>query len=118
MATTPEGKVKAKVKAMLKEYGAYQHWPVQHGYGAACLDCHGCYNGLYFAIETKAPGKRPTPRQAITIEDILFRGGKVLVIGEYKKGQEIGGKGTGLVCTAEYYRLDELKDWLEENAES
>ena len=20
-----------------------------------CLDCHGCYDGLYFAIETKRP---------------------------------------------------------------
>ncbi len=80
--TGPEAKVKARVKKTLKAYGAYQHWPVQMGYGAACLDCHGSYKGLYYAIETKAPGKHPTPRQLITIEDIENAGGKVFVIGE------------------------------------
>ena len=80
--STPEGKVKARVKKRLDAAGAYNHWPVQTGYGAACLDCHGCHNGIYYAIETKAPGKHPTPRQELTMENIRDAGGYVLVIGE------------------------------------
>jgi hypothetical protein len=76
---TPEGKVKAVVKRVLKEIGAYQHWPVQTGMGAPCLDCHGCYKGKYFAIETKAPGKLPTARQYMTKGAIEQAGGIVLV---------------------------------------
>lgn len=82
MANTPEGKVKDRVKKLLKKYGAYQFWPVQTGYGAATLDCLGCYNGMFFAIETKAPGKHPTPRQDMTISDINKADGAVFVIGE------------------------------------
>jgi len=77
---TPEGKVKAAIKRILKELGAYQHWPVQNGMGAPCLDCHGCYRGTYFAIEAKAPGKVPTPRQEETIKKIAFAGGMVMVV--------------------------------------
>lgn len=97
---TPEGKVKAKVKALLKEFGAYQHWPVQAGYGKPCLDCHGCYKGWYFAVETKAPGKRPTPRQEITIEEIAETGGAVFVVGSKQNAD-----GT-------YSGMKELKAWL------
>lgn len=98
---TPEGKVKAKVKKVLKEYRAYQHWPVQAGYGAPTLDCVGCYNHLYFAIETKAPGKKPTPRQQLTIEEMEAAGAKVFVIGEV----EIKDRKT-------YSGMDELIEWL------
>ena len=77
---TPEGKVKAKVKAMLKEAGAYQHWPVQTGYGAPALDCHACLRGFYIAIETKAPGKKPTKRQEITCREIETAGGTVFIV--------------------------------------
>lgn len=75
-----ERAVKEAVKKALKELGAYQHWPVQNGMGAPCLDCHGCYNGVYFAIETKRPGKKPTERQEFTIEQIVASGGLVFVI--------------------------------------
>jgi hypothetical protein len=103
VANTPEGKVKDRVKKRLKIAGAYQHWPVQTGYGSACLDCHGCYRGHYFAIETKAPGKHPTPRQLLSMEDIENAGGKVLVIGE--------------AFADEYYSGEmELDEWLTANA--
>lgn len=75
-----ERTVKAYVKKYLNELGAYHHWPVQSGYGAACLDCHGCFKGLYFAVETKRPGKRPTPLQEATISQIIAAGGVVVVI--------------------------------------
>lgn len=93
MATTPEGKVKAKVKALLREHGAYWHCPVQNGMGAPSLDFIGCHRGAYYGIETKAGNKRPTPRQETTIEQIRLAGGLAFVVNEV----------TG---------LEELQDWL------
>jgi len=66
MASTPEGKVKRAVKQLLNEHSAYHFWPVQMGYGSPCLDCVGCHEGRFFAIETKAPGKSLTKRQQAT----------------------------------------------------
>lgn len=77
---TPEGKVKNKVKEVLRKHGVYWHCPVQNGMGAPSLDFICCFNGHYLAIETKAPGKKPTPRQEITISEIEKSGGKVFVI--------------------------------------
>lgn len=78
MSQTPEGKVKSAVKKMLthsQRWGmVYQFWPVQTGYGAATLDCLAGYQGRFFAIETKAPGKKPTPRQLLTIDTIRAAG--------------------------------------------
>lgn len=78
--TVLERPIKMAVKKRLKEIGAYQHWPVMIGMGEPCLDCHGCYEGLYFAIETKRPGGKPTPMQKATINNILAAGGLVFVI--------------------------------------
>jgi len=77
---TPEGKVKAEVKKILTTYGAYWFCPVQNGMGAPGLDFHCCYRGVAFFIETKAPGKRPTPRQQHTIKQMKAAGGKCFVI--------------------------------------
>ena len=77
---TPEGRVKNEVKKQLKAIGAYQFWPVQSGMGAPALDCYACLAGRFVAIETKAPGKRPTPRQEITLTTIADAGGITLVI--------------------------------------
>jgi hypothetical protein len=78
---TPEGRVKDKVKKVLNAYpDLYQHWPVQNGMGKPCLDAHCCYLGMYFSIETKAPGKKPTKRQEDTIAEIRAAGGKVFII--------------------------------------
>lgn len=114
---TPEGKVKGKVKRLLQQYGCYQFWPVQTGYGAPTLDCLGCYNGWFFGIETKAPGKHPTPRQWLTIEDMEEAHGKVFVIGEYKRGDLIKAPSRfhakkDLLCEEEYSGLGELEAWL------
>jgi hypothetical protein len=75
-----EKTVKAAIKKRLTAIGAYQHWPVQLGMGDRCLDCHGCFRGLYFAIEAKAPGEVPTKIQEYTIERIRAAGGLVFVI--------------------------------------
>ena len=79
---TPEGKVKEKVKKLLKQYGAYYHMPVMNGMGAPSLDFVCCIKGKYFTIETKAGNKQPTPRQQETILTIQRAGGKCFVVNE------------------------------------
>jgi hypothetical protein len=80
VTTVLEKVIKAAVHKRLREIGAYQHWPVQLGMGDRCLDCHGCYQGAYFAVETKRPGAKPTKIQWVTIENIQAAGGLVFVI--------------------------------------
>jgi hypothetical protein len=81
MTTTPEGKVKLKVRILLAEYeGMYSYWPVPSGYGKTSLDVLGCYRGRFFSIETKAPGKKPTLRQTMEIRDIEAAMGRSFVI--------------------------------------
>lgn len=79
---TPEGRIKASVKKVLAEFGPdlWQHWPVQNGMGKPCLDAHCCYLGVYFAIETKAPGQALTPRQKGTALLIERANGKVFIV--------------------------------------
>lgn len=91
MATTPEGKVKDAIKRVLKESEAYYHMPVQNGMGKPSLDFVGCYYGLYFAIEAKAPGKKPTERQQETIQMITKAGGIVFVIDGPEGVEELRG---------------------------
>ena len=74
---TPEGKIKAALKKRLNELGVYAFWPVQTGYGAATLDCIGCWQGRFFAIECKAPGKQMTLRQQLVASIIHEAGGLV-----------------------------------------
>ena len=81
--------VKAAVKKRLNEIGAYHHWPVQMGLGAPCLDCHGCYHGRYFAVETKATGKQPSPMQLLTIAQIREAGGIVYVVDSVEQAKAI-----------------------------
>lgn len=81
---TPEGKVKKAVKEILSKFvdeGKVDgFWPVPSGYGESHLDYVGCCNSVFFAIETKAPGGKPTPRQVKRITDVTNAGGKVFVI--------------------------------------
>lgn len=79
---TPEGKIKADVKKGLAKFGDEldAFWPVQNGMGSPALDCIVCYRGHHIEIETKAPGKEPTPRQWVTIAKKEKAGTKVFVI--------------------------------------
>ena len=88
--STPEGKVKGKVTELLKKYpGLYYEMPVPGGYGKSGLDYFGCYKGKFFSVETKAPGKKPTDRQQLTIAAITRAGGAVFVIdGDLSKLKE------------------------------
>jgi hypothetical protein len=84
-----EKTVKAAVRKRLNELHVYQHWPVQFGLGNACLDCHGCYCGHYFAIECKRPGGKLTRRQQFTILQIQAAGGVALVIDSVEAAKAI-----------------------------
>jgi hypothetical protein len=50
------------------------------GIGATTLDCLICAGGWFIAIETKAKGKKPTPRQEHTIAAITNAHGLVFVV--------------------------------------
>jgi hypothetical protein len=81
MAATPEGRVKKRVRDLLKRYeGLYQYWPVPMGLGRTTLDCIGCFRGQFFAIETKRDGAEPTLRQEVVIKEIAAAGGDVFVV--------------------------------------
>jgi len=71
---TPEGKVKAEIKRILDEFGAYYFMPVQNGMGAPALDFHCAHRGFAFFIEAKAPGKKPTARQEMTMKRTAVAG--------------------------------------------
>lgn len=79
---TPEGRIKARVKRALATLNkhCYRFMPVQNGMGAPSLDFLNCIYGKFVGIETKAPGKRLTPRQEITAGAIRDAGGLVFVI--------------------------------------
>lgn len=91
--STPEGKVKAKVKKVLTEFNVYWHCPVMNGMGAPSLDFICCHEGRFFGIETKAGNKKPTPRQETTMGQIESAGGKAFLVNEVEG-------------------LDELREWL------
>lgn len=58
MAQTPEGRVKDKVKKLLKHHDVWYFMPMQNGMGVVGIpDIIACCNGHFMAIETKAPGK-------------------------------------------------------------
>ena len=80
---TPEAKVKKQVVQQLKLLDAYYFYPVTGGYGRSGVpDIVGCYKGKFFAIECKAGNNKPTPLQALNLEQIMLTGGIALVINE------------------------------------
>lgn len=86
--STPEGKVKDMVRRALARLvfpgtsrsAVYSFMPVQNGMGAPGLDFYLCVNGYFVAIETKAAGKKPTPRQEHTMGQITAANGLTLVV--------------------------------------
>lgn len=93
---TPEGKVKAEVRKYLVSIGCrpaggktseggvngWFYFPVQNGMGVVGIpDIVGCYKGRFFAIETKAPGKKKnlSKNQSLRIKEITDAQGVVIV---------------------------------------
>ena len=83
MANTPEAKVKAKIKAILKAHNAYYAMPIGTGYGNSGVpDFLCCVNGKFVAIEAKAGKGETTALQEKNLSDINKAGGYTLIIRE------------------------------------
>lgn len=84
MATTPEAKVKAKIKKILEENGVYYAMPIGTGYGRSGVpDFLCCVDGKFLAIEAKATDKdKPTALQMREMKRIEDVGGGAVVIHE------------------------------------
>lgn len=83
MASTPEAKVKEKIKKILKEHGVYYAMPMGTGYGNSGVpDFLCCVNGKFLAIEAKAGKGIPTALQEKNLRDIKVAGGIALVVRE------------------------------------
>jgi pantoate kinase len=83
MATTPEAKVKAKIKAILKEHNVYYAMPMGTGYGNSGVpDFLCCVNGKFLAIEAKAGKGTTTALQEKNLKSIRESGGLTAVIYE------------------------------------
>lgn len=80
---TPEAKVKKHVKTALKEIHAYYAMPVTGGYGTSGVpDFLVCWRGIFFGVECKANGNKPTALQEKSMSDIRDAGGYTIVIDE------------------------------------
>jgi Holliday junction resolvase len=84
MASTPEKKVKLKVRAILDWHDdVYYFTPMSGGYGRSGVpDIVGCYKGVFFGIECKANGGKPTALQVKNLTQIIKAGGKATIINE------------------------------------
>jgi len=82
--STPEAKVKNKVKQILKEYGAYQFSPQTGGYGRSGIpDIIACYKGRFIAVECKAGNNKPTRLQEKELRDICSACGFGILVNEH-----------------------------------
>ena len=85
MAQTPEGKVKDKIKVILKRHNVYYTMPMGTGFGSAGVPDFLCCvppHGRFLGIEAKANGGKTTALQNKNIDAILERGGEAVVIDE------------------------------------
>lgn len=92
MATTPEGRVKAAVKRLLKSRGIWYYCPMQNGMGVSGIpDFICCWEGRFLAVETKAPGRRSstTANQNERIREIIAARGVAIVVDDVAQLQEI-----------------------------
>jgi len=81
MALTPEGRVKEKVKKVLTTHNVWYFMPVSNGFGKHGIpDFVCCVNGLFFTVETKRPGGKPTALQEVQMRDIGKAGGRPFVV--------------------------------------
>jgi hypothetical protein len=81
--TTPEKKVKDKVKKILAEFGAYYFMPATGGYGKSGVpDIVACIKGRFIGIECKANGGKPTALQEKNLIDIMNVGGISIIVNE------------------------------------
>jgi hypothetical protein len=77
MAQTPEGKVKDRIKKILKAHGAYYAMPMGTGFGSAGVpDFLCCIDGRFVAIEAKADANsKITTLQMKQLNEVTAAGG-------------------------------------------
>jgi len=93
--STPEGKTKKLIYALLAKYDVQSStkagtfikaagwwYPAVQGMMSVrgVPDVVGHYKGRFFAVEAKAPGKKPTGLQALQIAAISASGGEAFVV--------------------------------------
>jgi hypothetical protein len=87
MANTPEKKVKDRIKALCKAYGAYYTMPVMTGMASnGTPDILVCHRGQFAGVEAKAGKGKPTKLQMVRLVEIVRAGGTALVINEDNMG--------------------------------
>lgn len=81
-SSTPEGKIKDKVKALFKEYKVWYFLPGNNGFGRSGVpDFVACVDGYFFSVECKADKtKKPTALQVKCGEQIRKAGGVWLLV--------------------------------------
>jgi Holliday junction resolvase len=90
MASTPESKVKDKIKDLLKKHGVYYAMPIGTGFGNSGVpDFLCCVGGKFLAIEAKAGKGKPTALQEKNMRDIRSAGGRALVVSDDPITQEV-----------------------------
>lgn len=88
---TPEGRVKQAIKNCLNQLNIWYFMPAANGFGKVGVpDFICCFDGKFFAIEAKAPGKRnnTTPNQNMRIQEIKNAGGWVIVVDDITQLEE------------------------------
>jgi hypothetical protein len=81
--TTPEKKVKDKIKKILEENDAYYFMPATGGYGKSGVpDIVACLRGKFIGIECKANGGKPTALQEKNLNEIMAVGGFAVLVDE------------------------------------
>jgi len=83
LVSTPEVRVKRRVKEVLKDLGAYYVMPVTSGYGnSGAPDFIVCLQGRFVGIECKAGNNKVTVLQRHNLDLIKTAGGIDLVVND------------------------------------
>jgi Holliday junction resolvase len=83
MASTPEAKVKKRVREVLDTLGIYHFMPPANGFGRAGIpDIIGCMDGHFVAIECKAGKGTTTALQERELDRIRSAGGTTFIARE------------------------------------
>jgi len=86
--STPESKVKARVKKVLSDLNAYYAMPQGTGFGNSGVpDFVVCFRSRFIGIECKANGNKPTALQYKHLKDIQDSGGLALIVDESNVNQ-------------------------------
>lgn len=92
MATTPEGKIKARLSKLLKQLSVWYFFPAAGPMGRSGIPDVICIiDGLFVGIECKSdPSKKPTALQVRVGEEIVQAGGAWFLIRSYEDIEQLG----------------------------